>query len=128
MASTRPRDRGEDGVAGRVLGVDDPPLAVPSLPREDRAGPDASRSKRHAQLVDQQLASRSAGPSRDELLDRGRVGHAVARLEDVAGQRGRVRRGVVDDPSLGQVAVGGERVGQREELDRQGPALAACSA
>ena len=52
-----------------------------------------------------------------EVIDRDRVGRAVAGVRDVAGQRGGIARRVVDDAALRPVAVGDERLGQREQLD-----------
>jgi hypothetical protein len=107
--------RGEDGVAGGVLGVDDAPRAVPALAGQVQ-GAGAVAVEAHRQFVEQQFLDRPR-PFAHEVLDRGRVGRPVARRHDVARQRGGIGRRVVDDAALRPVAVGRERFGEREQLD-----------
>jgi len=106
----------EDGAAGRVLGMDDPTGAMAAF------APIVQTTavvpvEGNAEFVDQQLFHRLRTGA-DELLDRGRIGRAVARHHDVASQGLRIGCfGIVDDPALRPRAVRRERALEREQFD-----------
>jgi hypothetical protein len=94
--------------------VDDPPLGVAPLARQVEVARGVA-VERHGRLVNQHLLD-GTRPLADQLLDGRGVRHAVARLEDVPGERGRVGARVEDDAALGPVAVGVEGPRQGKQL------------
>ena len=97
-------------MAGGVFRVDNPPFGMAALAGEiERAGGIAVKAD--VELVQQHFlyGRRSLA---HEVLDRLRICAAIARLEDIARQRLRIRRRVVNDSALRPVAVGRQRAGQ----------------
>ena len=111
------RDALEDGVACGVFGVDDAFLAVAAFARQlEFAGGGAVEID--VEFVEQELFH-GGGTFVDELgHGRGIRGVVAGGLDVVRERTGGGGLGwVVDDPALRPIAVGGERFGQREQLD-----------
>ena len=112
-------------MARGVLRVDDPPRAVAALAREVEAAVRVAVEV-DSKCVDQETLD-GARPFADELLDRGGIGHVVARVEYVPGEALRLRGGVVDDPPCAQ-SLFAESGSDSERSSTERPSFAAWSA